>query len=396
MRYTVFLLAFMLLFASSFATASYGEEPCAEQDVHMGDNPSAMESKEPCEESNMGPWEGMWFDRPWDMWRHVDEGTLDMDAVHYMSDVRTIAILPFVDMTRPTYVGDPIINEAGGTRRIVENLATVLMDRGYLVIPPSDVESVINAYFRGSVFPTELTDETANNEFWFDKLPDRALEFYMDQVDGLEEQRYASFGGETGYSVSPTDIQAISEALGSDCVIRGFVHEFALDEDIDADWRTFIPPFLGFFNPDVRLTVEVAYYIYDGHSGDMIWNGTVRVRHDEEWPIFNSESEVVSRIEMDIAHWFVDRTVPNWMDLVMVHPNWVPFEMWYEMDEMEPFVQHPDWLNPLRHGWHNNYDRSEWRFDLPDPVDNPLQRYRYRDLPDYFDSGYHWLMKMDD
>jgi hypothetical protein len=414
MRYTVFLLAFMLLFSYSFATASSAEGMSTEQEVHSGDAPCPMmgDRGQPCDgpcggecqgprmgegPGMMGPGEGMWYDRPWNIWRHLDEGSLDYDAIHFMSDVRTVAILPFADMTVPTYQGESVLVEAGGARRIVENLAGALMNRGYLVVPPTDSEAVLNAYFRGAVLPTELTDETANNQFWFQNLPDRALSFYMTQVNGMEEQSLRLYSV-SAYSVAPNDIKALAESLGADCIIRGFVQEFALDEDVDADLRTLFPPFLGLFNPDVRLTFEVAYYIYDGATGELVWNGTFSMRHDEEWPMFNSKQEAVARAEVDAVSWFVDKTIPNWMDLVMAHPEWVPFNNWYEMRDGHGrmFEQHPDWLNPYRNGWHGDYDRSGWRLDMHEPVmNNPHRRLRYDGLTHYYQGLHTWRQRVD-
>ena len=378
MRYILYLLALILLMSVTLAMPALaddecdGEESCCEQ-VAEASCPTDMDMMHMDMD---GPWEQCWSESPWDSWGLMGERTLDFEAIHFMGNVRTIAILPFADNTTPTSQGDSRLDEAGGSRRIVENLAAEFQARGYLVIPPSDCEAVFDAYHSALEGPE--TQEVANNRFYFENMPERAMDFYLEAVPGLQSH-YDSAAGAL-YYVSPDDIQLLGEVLGADCVIRGFVHEFAVTRDIDADWRTFVPPFLGLLNPDRRATIEVAYYMYDGSSGDMIWNGTVEVRDDANWPLFESESELLWGLEHDAVWQMTGRVLPNWMELVSAHPEWVPYDMWCEF-EGEPWDdcdRFPGWLNPMRDGWHECYERHEMRWD-EEPSEFPLHT-RYRDL----------------
>jgi hypothetical protein len=340
----------------------------------MGEGPMGMHRD--------GPWEGCWYERPWNFWRHLDEGALDWDAMHYLSDVRTIAILPFMDATSPSNQGTSKLDEAGGPRRIVENLAADLMSRGYLVIPPMDAQAVYRNILNTGM--PVLSSEVSNNSFWFDVMPERAMGFYMDVVPGLRDQYDRSTG--QLYYLTREDIQKISEALGADCVVRGFVYEYSVDRDIDADWRTFVPPFLGLINPDRRAVIEVAYYLYDGPSGEMIWNGSVEVRDDANWPLFESEGELLYGVEHEAVSQMTGRILPNWADLVWAHPNWVPFEMWNEFDRQEymGYMHRPGWVNPLREGWHESYQRNDIRWNQ-EFVESP--DIRYNDLTHSYNSA---------
>ncbi len=424
MRYTFILLALILIGTiavpgASFADKEEGCEGLTEPCVEPCDEPCDTPCDEPCDiemEGQYGeeceimvmewehcdddmmrmdrehhdgdmmrrePWEDFWYERPWDMWRHLDEGSLNMDAVHYMAGVRTIAILPFADLTYPTTEGEPKLDDAGGARRLVENLAAELMSRGYLVIPPTDVAAVASNYFMNEVQQAPVADEAYSNAFWFRVLPERATEFYLRSVEGLQGHYDAMEGQATLFA--PADIAAMAEILGADAVIRGFVNEYAVSDDIDADWRTFIPPFLGLINPDNRVAINVAYHIYDGPSGEMVWNGTADIIRDSNWQLFYSETEMLRNTENEAALWMTDQVLPNWMDIVMAHPGWVPFEMWYEFDERGcDRGYYPDWVNPYRQGWHDWYNRSEWRD--PDFVEHPYEHSLYGEVSKSYDS----------
>jgi len=388
MRYTSYLLALIILLGAVAATPAFADEDkCDDEDYPvmdcprdgepMGRGPGMGEGRGmgegPMGMHRDGPWEGGWYERPWNFWRHLDEGALDWDAMHYMSGIRTVAIMPFMDATNPSNQGTSKLDAAGGPRRIVENLAADLMSRGYLVIPPMDVQAVYrNILDTGMPY---MSSEISNNSFWFGVMPERAMDFYMEVVPGLGDQYDQSTG--RVYYVSKEDIQAMAEALGADCVIRGFIYEYSVSSDIDADWRTFVPPFLGLLNPDRRAVIEVAYYLYDGHSGELIWNGAVEVRDDANWPLFESESELLWDVEHEAVWQMTGRILPNWADLVWAHPNWVPFEMWDEFDEDDwnGYMHRPGWVNPLRDGWHESYERHDIRWD-DEFVENPGIRYR--------------------
>jgi hypothetical protein len=330
-----------------------------------------------------------WFTRPWDFWRHMDERSLDYDAIRYMGNVRRIAILPFDDLTTPTIAGQTKLQQAGGPRRLVDNLAGEFMKWGYLVVPPSDAEAYLNTYIQGNTSSQRVGTE-GNNMFWFQNMPERAMNFYAENVPGLAEQRMDNV--QSNIWLSREDIIHIAQTLEADCIVRGFVNEYAVSRDIDADWRTFVPPFLGLINPDRRVTMEVAYYLYDGASGELVWNGIVEITNDANWPMFTSDAELIEDTEQGMAEQVSGHVLPHWMDVMMCHPDWVPFPMWNEgfdgcmgmgmgrgMGMGMGYQERPDWLNPYRMGWHDEYLRDDAKIDI-DPVENPPTRPWFRDL----------------
>jgi hypothetical protein len=358
-------------------------QPCEDMQVQECEMPEPVE--EECPPEATPPDVGMsWFTSPWDCWRHMNEGSLDYDAIRYMCNVRRIAILPFDDLTTPTIAGQTKLQQAGGPRRLVDNLAGEFMRWGYLVVPPSDAEAYLNTFIQGDSY--RRVDSEGNNLFWFQNMPERAMNFYAENVPGLAEQRMDN--NQANIWLSREDIIHLAATLEADCIVRGFVNEYAVSRDIDADWRTFVPPFLGLINPDRRVTMEVAYYLYDGASGELVWNGTVDIQNDTNWPMFTSDAELIEQTEEDMAGQVTGHVLPQWMDVGMCHPDWVPFPMWQEgfdgcmgegMGMMGRPEERPDWVNPYRMGWHNEYLRDDAKIDI-DPVENPPTRPWFHDL----------------
>jgi len=321
--------------------------------------------------------EGMPMEQPWhggmpgDIWRHMDDSALNHEAMMYMGNVKTILILPFADYTTPTYEGDAVLDEVGGPMRLVDNLAGAFMNRGYLVIPPRDAEAAYNNLLspnRRWMFEDadNMAPETENNSFYFSQMPERSMEFYESVVPGLDDQasRVSTDGSRF---LKPEDIVNLAGIFNADAVVRGFVNEYAIAKDIDADWRTLIPPFLGLFNPDKRITMEVSYYLYDGQTGQLLWNDTVEMQRNSDWPIFNSDDELLRGVEHDVVASAANSMLPNWQDMVWEHPEWVPFEMWEGMGPGEMGMYAPDWVNPNRDGWHEEYLDKDWVFDPGNP-----------------------------
>jgi len=432
MRYTVFLLALTLLVimalpmvvradaeesgdegavaAANTSADAPAEATAEESGVEAAGCPeSAMAAQAPCggaapctgvcpsmgEEGPEGaeaPSEPSWIERPWDIWRHMDEQALDQDAIEFLGKVRTIAILPFVDNTTVMPGGGGTnLAETGGSERIVSNLAAEFMSRGYLVIPPGDAEAVTMSQVRGVQSVSSMGQEAINNSLYFTNMPQRAMDFYTGVVPGLARQELGTSGAATNYFMVKDDIMAVAETLGADCVIRGFITDFNLTKEVDANWRTFIPPFIGLLDPQRRVTIRVSYYLYDGKTGDLVWNGSSDVRGVNNWPMFESERDLIVSTEQQAVTGVTSRILPNWEDLVWEHPEWVPFEMWYENggEGMEGYRELPDWVNPLRRGWHEEYDRSGMR--LPEACEQPAPEVRYRDLTHNYNSIRGWL-----
>ena len=298
-----------------------------------------------------GDWSGWW--------NHIDSAYMDMEAMNFMCGVKTVAILPFLDITQDS--ADLV--KAGGPAALNGALATELMNRGYLVIPSIDVAAVINGEF-GESGPGSVKQEAVNNRFYANVMPSRAMDFYYEMVPGLREQLNGQ-SGSTAFVPNPINIQKLAKDLGADCLIRGFISEFTVGRHVSQDLRTFLPPFLGLINPDRRAKVMVMYYLYDGKTGQIIWNGAVSVCDKQGWPLFTEEIDLINRSRNDAVYGLTGRIVPSWESLVMGHPGWGgPWGAGYSGWE-NGAVNPPDWVNPMRQGWHWEYERSRIRGSGP-------------------------------
>jgi hypothetical protein len=335
------------------------------------------------------PAELTWREKRMNYFRHMDSTMMDMEATAFLANANLIAVLPFVDLTDPTNEGHSVLDQAGGPRRIVEALVASLMQKGYFVLPSADSAAALAQYLErppaapGGA-PTQ-SSEIQNNRFYFDNMPPRAMNYYLSVVPGLQGQ-YDRTQTHSDYWLAGQDVINLATMLGCDAVIRGYVQEYAVDKDIDADLRTFIPPFLGLISPERRAIIEVAFYLYDGKTGEMVWNGTVNSIDIASWPLFQRDNELMQNNENGVAWGMTGRVTPDWEDLVMNHPEWMPEDTWFQLQgmmgegEMEEGMGEgrgvgmhhgmmwerpvrPDWLNPMRYGWHSQYHRSPMRFD---------------------------------
>jgi len=425
MKYTVFFLAALILTMLALPMGVMAQEDCPKGEGNhegcemAGDCPYMVDGKCTYEgecpygcmsegEMPMGQecpgMEGMPMERPWhegrpeNIWRHMDDSALNHEAMMYMGNVRTILILPFADYTAQTYEGEPMLSDAGGPMRLVDNLAGAFMSRGYLVVPPRDAEAAYNDLMSPNRHwwyedGDNMTPETENNSLYFSQMPDRSMAYYESVVPGLDEQATQVVTGGSRFLKSE-DIVNLAGMFAADAVVRGFVNEYAITKDIDADWRTLIPPFLGLLNPDKRVTIEISYYLYDGHSGQLLWNDTVEMQKNSDWPIFNSDDELLRGVEHDVILSATDSILPNWQDMVWGHPEWVPFEMWEGMSPGEMGRYAPDWVNPNRDGWHEEYLDKDWVLDLGNPEMLPPWL-RNRDFSHNYNAYRQYLESQD-
>jgi hypothetical protein len=397
--------------------AAPAPEPVVEKPVAPVPPPEAP--PEVVQQAPEMPAELTWREKRMNYYRHMDSTMMDAEATAFLANANLIAVFPFVDLTDPTNEGNSVLDQAGGPRRIVEALVASLMQKGYFVLPSADSAAALDQYLesvpvRPGGGPSE-SSELQNNRFYFDNMPPRAMNYYLGVVPGLQGQ-YDRTQTQSDYWLAKQDVINLATMLGCDAVIRGYVQEYAVDKNIDADLRTFLPPFLGLISPERRAIIEVAFYLYDGKTGEMVWNGTVNSIDIASWPLFQRDNELMQNNENGVAWGMTGRVTPDWEDLVMNHPDWLPENTWCQlqgmmggmgecnmegmngecnmegmngecnMEGMNGECQgmgmgwnrpvRPDWLNPMRYGWHREYGRSPMRFD------NEVQRepYKYDNL----------------
>jgi hypothetical protein len=81
-------------------------------------------------------------------------------------------------------------------------------------------------------------------------------------------------------------------------------------EKVGADLRTFIPPFLGLLNPDQIGRLDITVYLYDAHTGELIWFTNEMVSKTESFPIFTDEYDTMTKAEWAAARRVVSHLMP--------------------------------------------------------------------------------------
>jgi hypothetical protein len=114
--------------------------------------------------------------------------------------------------------------------------------------------------------------------------------------------------GEGAY-LSREEIMVIGEMLGADLVVRGSLSEYGVQRKPEADWRTFIPPFLGLFNPEREGMIEATMYMYDAHSGELVWVVYENIEMEPPLPLFKTNFEVMDSAEAYVARKMVSHLV---------------------------------------------------------------------------------------
>lgn len=376
--YMSFILILMVLFPWSSANAEMGHGEGQHQGMNMH---GEMEEG----------WDHGWAVKPWDMWGgYFDGQALDWEARMFMAGVRTVAILPIMDVSSSGIGRDAWEIQNAGASRLTELVAAELMHRGYLVIPPVDVQT-------GLVSEVGLESaqygSVANNLLFRSITPERATRFHLEMISGLDRQYMVD--SPLLEAVNTEDIVELAGELGADAVIRGFVTDYDSHRVIEGDLRTWFPPFIGLLSPERKTTMTVSFYLYDGTTGGLIWNGSIESLDSSGWDLVSSEETQERGLESVIAVMMVERIVPTWEYMVGMHPGWTPMECWGDEDWWggdRDWTERPDWLNPYRQGWHDDYTRQELRWDVE--VHDPSP-YRYDALQPNYNGIIHRYYRTD-
>lgn len=294
----------------------YDEVEPVEVEEEMG--PSVEGPEEPAPEKKCAR-----FNKKKNYFEHMDFLALDAAATDFMGGVRVVAILPFIDLSNPTLFGKSMMDQAGGPRRIADGLAAALMEKGYLVVPTTQAEAALKEYLLMRPGGVSISPEIQNNKFYFDNMPSRAMDFYFKVVPGLKSQ--SKNEGQMDIFLSRDDIKNIADMLGADCIIRGYVQEYAVAERIDNDFRTLMFPFIGIFKPEHWATAKASFYMYNGKNGKPVWNGTIETFNVAQWPMFQSDSDLFKKSNNELVWGMAGRVTPDWEDVVMNHPEWLTY-----------------------------------------------------------------------
>ncbi len=246
----------------------------------------------------------------WD-WAWVDYTEVDFRAMGFLwdnwliPDGGTVAILPMTDysdmsIVPKTYGG----NNAVAGRRLAESLAFEFTRLGMLPIPYDDCEGAVMRVLQDTG-ARRASESQQNNQLHVAYKSDIMYEALKEFAP--EVLRRGDMPG--GEFLSREQIMMIGEMTGADVVVRGAIREYGAQSKIEANLRTFIPPFLGLFMKEKEAMIGVSLYMYDAHNGDLIWAAFESVEKASDFPLFTNDFELICGAESDIARRLVSHLV---------------------------------------------------------------------------------------
>lgn len=234
----------------------------------------------------------------WMMHAIMPSNPLDAEAKEFIvDDVKRIAILPFSDYSSIS----PLPSESGtywASRRIHDFMSAEFLKMGKLVVP-YDMMTGALAEIRG-VKASELT----------------GMAFLQKQMTSLavsgEAQKTVAEvmvkGGQVSsaehvYSLDLTaaEIVLLGQALNVDAIFMGSISDYGTDKYIKADARTFIPPFLGVWNPSQKAQIRMLVYLYETENGQLIWSSMEETSYEPSFPLFSSTNKNYEKLNRRLA-----------------------------------------------------------------------------------------------
>jgi len=239
----------------------------------------------------------------WD-WAKVQYTDLDYKAMDFLwsswliPESGKIAILPLTDYSDVTILSTPY----GGTgtyagRRVAESLAYEFTRLGLKPLPYDDCRAAVNNMVAGRE-EHHMREATSNNAYYLENKSDDMMQALRDSAPGvLSSMKSPSDGA----FLSREEIKMLGEILGADLIVRGSLSQYGMQRKNEANWRTFLPPFLGFLCKEKEGMVEGTIYMYDAHSGELIWVVSESVEEDPSLPFFKTNFEIMDSAEAFMA-----------------------------------------------------------------------------------------------
>ncbi len=243
-------------------------------------------------------------DKGWD-WCEVNYTQLDYRAMGFLWDswlvpeAGKVAILPFTDFSAHTILSDPLGGgDTPAARRVAEMIGYQFTRLGLIPIPYDDsYGSFMNIIGQREDINLD-TEARDNNSPYIRNKSDDMMRAIKEAAPGILSSMKQP--GE-GVYLSKEEIMSLGEMLSADLIVRGSLSEYGTQKKLEGNWRTFIPPFLGLFNKDTEGMIEASIYMYDAHSGELVWSAYEEVEVQPTLPLFQTDFEVMDSAESLVA-----------------------------------------------------------------------------------------------
>lgn len=241
---------------------------------------------------------------------------LDAEAREFVEwEVERIAILPFSDYSALS----PVKSDSRtywASRRIHDFMTAEFLKIGKLVVPYDTMVAAL----------TEIRGEKASELTGMAFLQEQMSSLSMSSMTQQTIADVMTKGGQVGASSGVTSLDLTSgeiillgQALNVDAIFMGTISDYGTDEYIKADARTFIPPFLGVWNPTKKSMIRMLVYLYETDEGELIWSAMEETSYEPKFPLFSNDNKNYEKLNRSLAasivnHFrdvFVEMTIPN-------------------------------------------------------------------------------------
>ena len=272
-----------------------------------------------CEGSGQPAMKGEYVSMAWDgrnMMMLKPVNPLDREARTFIEQkVKRIAIVPFSDYTVTSAYGTKSF-ETWASRRINDYLSAEFVKIGKLVVP-YDVMTTTLAQVKTSPQESKGEAPTFQKQLAEIDLSSEVMAETMKAVYGTG-LGMASANQMIATSLSSDEVKALGKALGVQAIIMGAISDYGTKRHIKADVRTFIPPFLGLWNPSKKSAMRMMVYLYDTETGEMIWESMEEVSREPTFPLFSNEEDNYDYINQKIA----ENIVNHFRDMFIPMPHY--------------------------------------------------------------------------
>ena len=224
---------------------------------------------------------------------------LDAAAREFIeSDVERIAILPFSDYSSIS----PVKSESQtywASRRIHDFMTEEFLKMGKLVVPYDTMIAALSE-IRG-----EKSSELTGMAFLQSQMADLSLSSASQQTVSeiimKSPQGRGMATNVTSLDLTSAEIVMLGQALNVDAVFMGSISDYGTQEHIKADARTFIPPFLGIWNPSKKSMIRMLVYLYEVEGGELIWSSMEETSYEPTFPLLSSDNRNYEKLNRDLA-----------------------------------------------------------------------------------------------
>ncbi|MBU1022963.1 hypothetical protein KKB99_01635 [bacterium] len=226
---------------------------------------------------------------------HQKSNPLDANAKEFIvNDVQRIAILPFSDYSSVS----PVESHSAkywASRRIHDFMTAEFLEMGKLVVPYDTMVAAL-AEIRG-----QNVNQVSGISLLEKQLSGISLSAVMQETALRSVTETMKTSEVYSLDLTSDEIVALGAALNVDAIFMGSISDYGTSRYVKADARTFIPPFLGLWNPTKKSQIRMLVYMFESENGELIWSSMEEVSHEPTFPLFANNNMSYEKLNKKLA-----------------------------------------------------------------------------------------------